>query len=80
VYIEGSGFVEPLTVTLGTEPLNVKEVISDRILTIIPAELTPCLYNLTVQTTNDLSATLPAAYHDRRVCTQSTHWEYYTGT
>lgn len=62
VYIEGSGFVDPLTVTLGTEPLNVKEVISDRILTIVPAELTPGLYNLTVETTNGLSATRYDAY------------------
>lgn len=53
VYIYGDGFTEPLTVTLNNRELTIKDVQHDRVLIIVPAEMTPALYDLTVQTEED---------------------------
>jgi hypothetical protein len=62
IYGNGDDFTEPLTVSLRNTPLTVTEVLSDRLLVIVPARMTPSLYDLTVETANGLSDTLEAAY------------------
>lgn len=61
IYIEGSGFTEPLTVRLGNNPLNVTYIDPVLIVAVVPAELEVGSHEISIETSSG-NSTLADAY------------------